>query len=250
MKTLTEGLARELIEKLTTVGMRLHGSDRAWDRTVITTATDTITCLENELLAATIRIENDKLEIEGWKVDQKENLKNQCDLVAERDEWKERCEFSFKERDKLLATNASLVRDKESDRLAYLAMRDERDAYQQAADTQAMAHKVERDEPMNSGWVRAADDEMIGTHLGVANLSDSYVSAKAKLKMLIDWHVAVATDHEVNGGYQLVPVEPTKEIMEAVLGHGVDNGTDTQRYVAIATRFYGGILRASAKGKP
>ena len=102
MKTLTEGLARELIE-------------------------------------------NDKLEIEGWRADQKENLKNQCDLVAERDTWKARCEFSFKERDKLLTTNAGLVRDKESDRLAYLAMRNDRDAYQQAADTQAMAHKVERD---------------------------------------------------------------------------------------------------------
>jgi hypothetical protein len=71
------------------------------------------------------------------------------------------------------------------------------------------------DGPMNSGWVRAADDEMIGTHLGVANLSDSYESAKSKINMLIAWHIAVAIDPKVNGGYQLVPIEPTAEMCKA-----------------------------------
>lgn len=53
---------------------------------------------------------------------------------------------------------------------------------------------------------------------------------------------------EVPAGYQLVPIEPTKAIMEAVLGHGAENGTDTPRYTARATRFYQAILEA-AKGE-
>lgn len=55
-----------------------------------------------------------------------------------------------------------------------------------------------------SGWHRAADEEMVLTHLGVADLSDSYETAKKKLNDLIAWHVAVATDPAVNGGYVLV----------------------------------------------
>ena len=83
------------------------------------------------------------------------------------------------------------------------------------------------DVDLMAGWIRAADDEMICTHLGVANLSDSHESAKEKLKSLIDWHVAVATDPAVNGGYQLVPIEPTEAMLKA--GHDCpvsDDGTE------------------------
>lgn len=55
-----------------------------------------------------------------------------------------------------------------------------------------------------SGWHRAVDEEMVLTHLGVADPSDSYETAKKKLDDLIAWHVAVATDPAVNGGYVLV----------------------------------------------
>lgn len=55
-----------------------------------------------------------------------------------------------------------------------------------------------------SGWHRAVDEEMVLTHLGVADPSDSYETAKKKLNDLIAWHVAVATDPAVNGGYVLV----------------------------------------------
>lgn len=71
------------------------------------------------------------------------------------------------------------------------------------------------DVSLMAGWIRAADEEMICTNLGVANLSDSYESAKAKLKMLIDWHVSVSADSAVNGGYQLVPSEPTEAMLNA-----------------------------------
>jgi hypothetical protein len=60
-------------------------------------------------------------------------------------------------------------------------------------------------EPKQStyGWLIAADEELVCAHLGVAELSDSFETAKVKLKTLIDWHVAVATDPAVNGGFSL-----------------------------------------------
>lgn len=55
-----------------------------------------------------------------------------------------------------------------------------------------------------SGWHRAVDEEMVLTHLGISDPSDSYETAKKKLNDLIAWHVAVATDPAVNGGYVLM----------------------------------------------
>lgn len=53
-------------------------------------------------------------------------------------------------------------------------------------------------------WLQVIDDELICSHLGVANEDDNYATAKRKLEELIAWHVAVATDPRVNGGYSLV----------------------------------------------
>lgn len=61
------------------------------------------------------------------------------------------------------------------------------------------------------GWLRAVDDAMVVTHLGVANEDDSYEVAKTKLNNLIGWHIDVATDPAVNGGYRLVPVDPAPD---------------------------------------
>ena len=61
------------------------------------------------------------------------------------------------------------------------------------------------------GWLRAVDDAMVVTHLGVANEDDSYEVAKTKLSNLIGWHIDVATDPAVNGGYRLVPVDPAPD---------------------------------------
>lgn len=54
-------------------------------------------------------------------------------------------------------------------------------------------------------WIRAIDEELVSTFIGVANVSDTYKVAKKKLGELIDWHVQVAIDPAVNGGYVLVP---------------------------------------------
>ena len=57
------------------------------------------------------------------------------------------------------------------------------------------------------GWLRAIDEALVVAHIGVANESDTYEQAKAKLDSLIGLHVDIATDPAVNGGWKLVPVE-------------------------------------------
>ncbi len=64
------------------------------------------------------------------------------------------------------------------------------------------------------GWLRAIDEALVTAHIGVANAHDTYEQAKAKLDSLLGFHVDVATDPAVNGGWKLMPIEPTKEIYE------------------------------------
>lgn len=54
------------------------------------------------------------------------------------------------------------------------------------------------------GWLRAADEEMVCAHLGVAEAEDSYETAKQKLASLIQWNIAVAMDPSVGGEAQPV----------------------------------------------
>ncbi len=62
------------------------------------------------------------------------------------------------------------------------------------------------------GWLRAIDETLVVAHIGVANESDTYEEAKAKLDNLIGFHVDVATDPAVNGGWKLVPIETTPSV--------------------------------------
>ena len=66
------------------------------------------------------------------------------------------------------------------------------------------------------GWLRAIDEALVVAHIGVANESDTYEQAKAKLDNLIGFHVDIATDPAVNGGWKLVPIEPTEEMLRAM----------------------------------
>lgn len=61
-----------------------------------------------------------------------------------------------------------------------------------------------------NGWLRAIDEAMVISHLGVASADDSYEVAKEKLNRLICFHTDIATNPQVNGGFKLVPVEPTE----------------------------------------
>ena len=65
------------------------------------------------------------------------------------------------------------------------------------------------------GWLRAIDEALVVAHIGVANESDTYEQAKAKFNNLIGFHVDVATDPAVNGGWKLVPIEPTPGMIDA-----------------------------------
>ena len=60
------------------------------------------------------------------------------------------------------------------------------------------------------GWFRAIDEALVSAHVGVASADDTYEQARAKLDSLLGFHVDVATDPAVNGGWQLVPVNPTE----------------------------------------
>ena len=77
---------------------------------------------------------------------------------------------------------------------------------------EAAADMLEADAQPQYGWLTACDEEMLCAHLGVANLSDSFESAKQKLGELIAWHVAAATDPSVNGGLSLQPAVPQEPV--------------------------------------
>lgn len=66
-----------------------------------------------------------------------------------------------------------------------------------------------------NGWLRAIDEALVVAHIGVANPNDTYEQAREKLNNLIGFHADVATDPAVNGGWKLVPIEPTPGMIDA-----------------------------------
>ena len=91
-----------------------------------------------------------------------------------------------------------------------------------------------RTQGVPDGWLRAIDEALVVTHLGVANGSDTYEHAREKLTNLIGWHVDVATDPAVNGGWQLVPVNPTEtfyQCFSAYDGTSYSNPFDLDDFV-------------------
>ena len=99
------------------------------------------------------------------------------------------------------------------------------------------------------GWLRAIDEALVVAHLGVAEAEDGYEEARRKLNELICWHVTVATDPAVNGGWKLMPVEPTKEIYEcfsAYDGTSYSNPFDFDDFRVD----YGFALEAAPEAKP
>ena len=65
-------------------------------------------------------------------------------------------------------------------------------------------------------WMQAADEMLVSAGIGVAEPGDDLDTAKRKLGELIDWHVSVTLDERVSGGYRLVPVEPTPDMLFAL----------------------------------
>ena len=75
------------------------------------------------------------------------------------------------------------------------------------------------DSSVPEGWMRVIDEALVIAHIGVANAHDTYEQAKAKLDNLIGFNVDIATDPAVNGGWKLMPTEPTQEIRDAWTSH-------------------------------
>jgi hypothetical protein len=94
------------------------------------------------------------------------------------------------------------------------------------------------------GWLRAIDEALVVAHIGVANESDTYEQAKAKLDTLIGLHVDIATDPAVNGGWKLVPIEPTPTMITAALESS--HAINAHR----AEHCYRAMLAAAPEAKP
>lgn len=58
-------------------------------------------------------------------------------------------------------------------------------------------------------WQEAVDHQRVITHLGIANDIATQEEAHKALNEVITWHVNVAIDPAVNGGFSLQPVKPT-----------------------------------------
>ena len=109
---------------------------------------------------------------------------------------------------------------------------------------QAMvAYGVQQAPSVPEGWLRAIDEALVITHIGVANADDSYGQAKAKLDNLIGFHVDVATDPDVNGGYKLVPIVSTDEMDNAGAYH-------CDGYLSAAQAVWDAMLAAAPEAKP
>jgi hypothetical protein len=99
------------------------------------------------------------------------------------------------------------------------------------------------------GWLRAIDEALVVAHIGVANESDTFEQAREKLDNLIGFHVDVASDPAVNGGWKLVPIEPTEtfyQCFSAYDGTSYSNPFDYDDFV----KDWREALAAAPEAKP
>lgn len=102
---------------------------------------------------------------------------------------------------------------------------------------------------VTEGWLRAVDEALVVAGIGTATADDTYEQAKKKLDSLLGFHTTVATDPAVNGGWKLMPIEPTKEIYEcfaAYDGTSYSNPFDFDDFKAD----YAFALAAAPEAKP
>ena len=60
-------------------------------------------------------------------------------------------------------------------------------------------------------WQKVIDHKLVITHLGVAKDDATWDEARKAISELIQWHVDVATNPKVNGGYVLVNTKTLEE---------------------------------------
>lgn len=98
------------------------------------------------------------------------------------------------------------------------------------------------------GWLRAIDEALVTAHTGVANAHDTYEQAKAKLDNLVGFLVDAATDPAVNGGWKLMPIEPTQEMIDHVIDERLDALAAGKDHTFID--IYKAALAAAPEAKP
>ena len=74
------------------------------------------------------------------------------------------------------------------------------------------ASSIDKNNLIQKGWLYAIDDALVICSLGTAEPTDDYETARKKLYELIQWHIDVALDPYLNGGYKLVPAEPSSDL--------------------------------------
>jgi hypothetical protein len=79
----------------------------------------------------------------------------------------------------------------------------------------------------SNDWKDAVDHELV-IH---GSTADSYASPEQAIQDLLDWHVSMAVDPELNGGFKLVPIEPTIDMINA--GWADDEISLRQRWKAM-----------------
>ena len=107
----------------------------------------------------------------------------------------------------------------------------------------AKNHSAQPAPSVPEGWLRAIDEAIVVAHIGVANADDSYEEARTKLNNLIGFHVDVATEPAVNGGWKLVPIEPTEEMYNAGANH-------CDGYWSTAQAVWDAMLDVAPEAKP
>lgn len=162
---------------------------------------------------------------ESWRISYQSSEQAARAAYAECARLCARLEAAEKERDDLLAKSAEMEKQEPA------AFRWELKAGQYTyVDKPEHASKNDRIVPLYlapgaqaqptpsipEGWLRAIDEALVVAHIGVANESDTYEQARVKLHNLIGFHVDVATDPAVNGGWKLVPIEPAPSVPKKI----------------------------------
>jgi hypothetical protein len=89
-----------------------------------------------------------------------------------------------------------------------------------ALDAYAAGHAAaQQQKQARNPWQEAVDRERVSAHLGIAADGVSVEEAVQQVTELIDWHVQVATDPSVNGGFSLQPVQQQAQGGGQVLGY-------------------------------
>lgn len=94
-----------------------------------------------------------------------------------------------------------------------------------------------------SSIVHALEEELMLAHLKPLK---SYSSAKEAISDLINWHVETSRDPRVNGGYILVPLIPTEEMLYKVMNTGLYHDCE-EMAKGVLTDEYRTMLAAAPK---